>query len=519
MTTIRNPYKESIERNLPRIFSLFDTDISSSSYGVGDRFYWSWGLIDFGNGSFQGVAHGFSRLLIAGLLPEWVSETAIMERIDAMFVGANKLTRKDGSLEEAFPYEGSYCVTALVAFDLISSVVLLGDKLESNKKSQYISVVRPMIGYLLVADEHHAFISNHLATAAAALFKWEKVTGETVSGKAEEILERIYTNQSQESWFLEYDGADPGYQSLCCYYLADAFETTKDERLKLSLLRSIDFLQYFVHPDGSYGGLYGSRNTRLYYPAGFEYLAQYSPTASSIASYMRDSVEQNRVVGLDSIDEPNMTPMFNCYCWAAELCNKGKPVSTGSPLPFENEKFYNIYFEEAGIFINRGDDYYTIIGIHKGGVVYHFQDGKLTILDAGLLFLGVKEQSYSTQRYSRNNNYSITDNEISITSDIKPMSKRLFQPWQMIILRLLNISVMRKYRIREFIKKILVKILITRDGMKIGNNLRKIKLGYHLSIDDIYNVKSNVFLQKGVNQFVSIHMASKGYWQKQDTSE
>ena len=64
-----NPYMEEIKANLPRILSLIDNDKSSSTFGMGDRYHWAWGLIDFGNGSFQGIAHGLARLWKSNLWP------------------------------------------------------------------------------------------------------------------------------------------------------------------------------------------------------------------------------------------------------------------------------------------------------------------------------------------------------------------------------------------------------------------------------------------------------------------
>ena len=42
---------------LPRVLSLFDNDITSKSFGIGDRKFWAWAIIDFPNGTFQGAAH------------------------------------------------------------------------------------------------------------------------------------------------------------------------------------------------------------------------------------------------------------------------------------------------------------------------------------------------------------------------------------------------------------------------------------------------------------------------------
>ena len=32
--------------------SLYDNDQTSQSYGLGDRYFWAWGLTDFGNATF-----------------------------------------------------------------------------------------------------------------------------------------------------------------------------------------------------------------------------------------------------------------------------------------------------------------------------------------------------------------------------------------------------------------------------------------------------------------------------------
>ena len=64
-----NVFFDEVQINLPRLLSMIDRDPSSLSYGLADRYFWAWGLIDFGNGSFQGMAHGFARLWVNDLWP------------------------------------------------------------------------------------------------------------------------------------------------------------------------------------------------------------------------------------------------------------------------------------------------------------------------------------------------------------------------------------------------------------------------------------------------------------------
>ena len=199
---------EQVHEVLPRLLALYDTNPASTTYGQGDRYRWAWKLIDFGNGTFQGAAHGLARLLRHRLLPEWLAENAARRRIDAMFHGAAALMRSNGSLEEAFPYESSFCVTALVAYDLLSAVEQL--KPATGTRADWLAIVRPMIRFLQGAEESHAFISNHLATGAAALCKWSALTGEPGREQGRSLVASIVAEQHEEGWFREYQGADPG---------------------------------------------------------------------------------------------------------------------------------------------------------------------------------------------------------------------------------------------------------------------------------------------------------------------
>ena len=128
-----NHFFYEVKKNLPRVLSLIDNDKTSLSNGLGDRFYWAWGIKDFANGTFQGIAHGLSRLWVNNLWPYETSKVVFFNRIDSIFEGTRMITKKDGSMEEAFPNEGSYCVTALVAYDLLCTIELLNTKV--NKKT------------------------------------------------------------------------------------------------------------------------------------------------------------------------------------------------------------------------------------------------------------------------------------------------------------------------------------------------------------------------------------------------
>ena len=52
-----DPYYKEIKNNLPRILSFYDFDKTSKTFGLGDRYHWAWGLIDFSNATYQGAVN------------------------------------------------------------------------------------------------------------------------------------------------------------------------------------------------------------------------------------------------------------------------------------------------------------------------------------------------------------------------------------------------------------------------------------------------------------------------------
>jgi hypothetical protein len=514
-----NPYLKEVHANLPRLLALFDSDRTSASYGMGDRYHWAWGLIDFPNATFQGAAHGLARLWAAQLWPYQTDSEIFIKRIDAIFKATFRLARADGSLEEAFPREGSYCVTALVAFDLLCALEILSPAIDEQQRESWKKCVEPLIRYLCAADETHALISNHLATAATALARWHGLTSDgPAERKAQQLLNRILKNQSAEGWFKEYEGADPGYQSLCTYYLADLHKIRPDLNLLEPLQRSLEFLEYFAHPDGSFGGVYGSRCTRFYYPSGVSLLANEVDAGARLSRFMASAVKNKKSVSLSAIDEPNLVPMFNSYVWAAVLEKDMQDdvlqvVPALSPAPFRKR------FNEAGLLVDRGSSHYSIVSTHKGGVVYHFKNDAAVEIDAGVVVSDRRGRLGSTQGYCPSNQFSLKNGLLEVTSAVSTMPKQLPNTFQFITLRTMSLTVFRSPALREWVKRLLVKRLITKRVVWPITNRRQIVFGQDLKIQDFQDLPRGYRVISNPGPFVPIHMASQGYWQMQDEQQ
>ena len=512
---INSVYRDKLRSQLPRLLSLYDLNSYSRTRGFGDRLHWGWKLIDFNNGTFQGGIHALSVMVKLGFFADEQQEK-VKEWIRWIIEGIEKTRYRNGSLIESFPYEYSFCVTALVALDLLSAIEHLDKEWDESEHRWALSVAEPLIGFISRHDEVHGFISNHLATAAAAVNKWNLLSGDkNLSG--EQILSRIIEKQSPEGWYLEYEGPDPGYQTLCTYYLADYYHHNPDSILLESLRKSIEFLSCFIHPDGTIGGEYGSRNTEVYYPAGFEMLKKEIPLADAIARVMRKSIEENRTVSLEAIDPGNFIPMLNSYAVATLFAGE-KAQQKETLLPCEQEQV-DKFFPHAQIRIHGTPKYYAIVGASKGGVVkvYDKQQRRIVWDDGGYIGVTEKFGEVSTQFWSTNREIQNNPESIQVNAPFFKVLREYPTPVRFTLLRILNITIMRNLTFGNWVKRLLVKMLITRRKLIPASVIRTISFldnGVEIVDELCSNTVRFQWLEYG-RKFTTIHMASSGYFQSQ----
>lgn len=498
-----NPYAREIDAVLPRVLALTDRDPLSATRGYGDRQFWAWKLIDFPNGTLQGAVNGLSALLSADAFAPSVPRAGIEALVDEMQAASLGMMRRDGSFEEALPYEQSYCVTALVAYNHLCAADRLGAPPASAKP------LERAIGFLVRRDETHGFISNHLATAIAALRRWDALAGDAAARrKADALLDRILAGQSDEGWFVEYGGADPGYQTLCMTHLADAAETAGDERLWAALEKGAVFLSHFVHPDGSFGGIYGSRATRIYYPAAMELLAPRSPLAASIAARMKRAIGEVATVPLSAMDQPNLMPVFNNYCQA--LLAAGNRADADSWQVPEGRH----WMPQAGLLVDVGARHHTVVSTRKGGVTYHWRDGTLAACDTGIA-LRDGARLLTSQGDDPANTVEFADDEIRVSGRLRPLSIPLPNAFNFLVLRLLGATVMRLPVFNALIKRLIAGMLVRAGKASRGSFTRRITLGSELRVDDEWQPATSARIAMSA-PFSAIHMASAGYWQASD---
>ncbi len=322
----------------PRLLSLLDREVRSPTKGSFDRVNWAWKFRDFPLTMWQA-----SMMPLATLYrhPHPSNPFFGRERLAAWLSSAMEHTvarqHPNGAFDSFTPYSQDHGVTLAMVLTLSTTAELLGDALAPALRARTTESVAHACRFAAASDEDYAFINNHQAAFALAYIRAARLTGdEALGARAEEVMDRVCAHQSTDGWFAEYGGPDPGYETFGLTYLALASNERRHGALPAALGRSVEFLAHCVHPDGSIGGNYGSRNTGQYAPGGLEVLAARHPVAAAIADFVGDRLESGNVVTPHRCDDDNL-PLL-CFSYAVAATSAAPRKEAPPALPCEQKR-------------------------------------------------------------------------------------------------------------------------------------------------------------------------------------
>jgi hypothetical protein len=517
--TAMDPYWPLIVGEAPRTLGFLDRDPLSPTAGCGDRTWWAWKFTDFPGGRFQESMCVLAYLYASRQAQNpYVKSEALLGWIDLGLKFWAKCQHADGSHDEAYPFERSLAATAFTAFYIAEALRFLGDDLDPATRAIVRQTLVKSGEWLCRNDERHGVLSNHLAAAAASLEHIHAVTGDDrYRRRSRHFIDRILSKQSREGWYEEYGGADPGYQTHGTFYLARIWQATGDTALLDSLKRSTRFLAFCIHPDGSIGGEYASRNTQTYYPAGFEMLAGVDPSAAAIANRMRPAVSSGAAVGQRSVDAYNYFPLLNNLVFAREAF-----VAQGDrPGTLEVPREGVTHFPDAGLLrIDRGGTV-VMIGSSKGGVVKVFDrtTERLVASDCGLVARLENGKPCATQYLDRTRVVEVDEKRILIRGTLMESARPVMDPMRFLLFRGFMITIGRAPAAARWIKDLLVRVLITRRrGLELQHE-RTITVGPDaLLIEDRVRGADLTQLRElwRGSLFTTVHMGSSRYFVPQE---
>ncbi len=207
MRTVESPevYWLPVRERVPALLSLLDREPHSPTHGLFDRTFWCWKFTDFPASRMQEAVAALAMLRDLEAPGNTLrGAPRLLEWIEAGLLQWCALQHRDGSLDEAYPYERSLAATAFTVFYVAEAVERVGGELPA---ASIDAVKRGLLRageWLSRNDESHGFLTNHQAAAAAALVHIARLCGEArFEARARFFLEKILTRQSAEGWCEE----------------------------------------------------------------------------------------------------------------------------------------------------------------------------------------------------------------------------------------------------------------------------------------------------------------------------
>jgi len=444
----RELFAEAALSQIPKILTLLDRNPHSPTYGCFDRNFWHYRIIDFPSGMSQEFVLPLAlayQLDIPG--NRFHQQQALRDWVEAGIAYAARSAHPDGSCDDYFPYERASGAAAFSLVACVESYRLLG--FNSDEALRFFE----RRADALAAQHESGRLSNHHALIALGL----ELTGrllETDQWKnaRDERIEQVLSWQDPEGWFHEYEGCDPGYHTLTLSSLAHLYDLTGDQRLKQPIARAVEIAAELIHPDGSFGGEYGSRNTYNFFPHGFELAGRWIPEALAVNDRFLNGLANGREATF-SDDHIIGHHTWN-YLQAWRDFNNDRPATL-------NQRRRRVELKSAGIIIDRRDGNELYIGVRKGGVFKLFRDDKLIASDTQVS-LRVRSAGAFRNAVAHligDHQLDSNDNSIEIRGRFGWAKQAQMSTFRLIALRIVMLSVGRFFP--DLIRKRLQTMLIT----------------------------------------------------------
>jgi hypothetical protein len=445
----RDWYSFEAIRALPRIVLMVDKNPFSKTYGCFDREYWHYRTVDFPCGMNQEFC---LPLALAATQPfphnPYYGNQRLRELAVAAIEFARKASHADGSCDDYFPFERALGALVFSTYAMTESYKLLG-----LDRPDLLEFFR-LRGDWLRKHNESGQLANHQALAALSLYNVYGLTGDPTYREASNHFRDITLAwQKSEGWFQEYEGADPGYHSCTIAFLGKLRQKSGDESLLEPLRRAADFASYFMHPDGSYAGEYGSRNTYHFYPHGFELLAPHSPAAARIAqTYLERALPERRRY----YNDDNRMCAHYIYDWMQSWLDY-HPKRLGT-IDDERGEFQRL-FPDAKLFVKKTKNYYAVLSLAKGGVLKVFDRNGPLFSDTGLMLESESGDVYVSHMVGDYElEVDVQKGEFSVSGKLCRRKQHLSSPTKQMAFRAMNLSVGRGNA--DLVRRTLQKILI-----------------------------------------------------------
>ncbi len=432
-------------REIPRLLTLQDAASFSPTYGCFDRNWWHYHVTDFPSGMAQKLV--FPLALVWSLdLPgnPYRGQEEIRRRIEAGLRFAARSSHGDGSCDDYYPFERASGAAAFSLLACLDAAALIG-----VDRDPELSAFFARRGRWLATHRESGRLANHEALIACCLQRMVEREGDEWEGLLQQRLQRLLSWQDEEGWFVEYEGADPGYQTLTIAQLADLDRRRPELDLRGPCERAIAFIHALLQPDGTVGGEYMGRGTLNYFPHGMEIAGKWCSLALAINDRALQALagERDAAISDDRLFGHHLTSWL--LAW-----KEWQPERPGPAALAEGRR----HFEHAGLLIEERKGRRLYAALLRGGAFRFYEDERLILADTGPMLAMADGRVAITHREAKNA-ITLTAESVTIAGEMSWTSVSRLTVFRSIVLRSLMLSVGR--RVPDLMRRLLQRLLVT----------------------------------------------------------
>jgi hypothetical protein len=448
-TPHRDLFANEAIAQIPKILTLMDRNRHSPTYGCCDRNFWQYKIIDFPSGMAQEFVWPLALAYHTDLPHNPFHQQAVLrDWVEAGIAYAATSAHKDGSCDDYFPFERAGGAAAFSLLACLESYELMG--LENDS----LLIFFERRANWLAHHQESGRLTNHQALIVLCLERLSQQLHTSQWDRAKALrLEKVLDWQDSEGWFQEYEGCDPGYHTLTIACLARIYDLRPDPRLQEAIARAVALASQFIHPDGSYGGEYTSRNTYNFFPHGFELVGCWLPEALAI----NDRFLGGLANGLAPCYADDHIIGHHTWNYLLAWRDFSPRLASRAPSAPPSER---IWLPHAKILIDHRHNTSLYLALNKGGVFKLFRDRQLILSDTQFSVQVKTGATLKTAVAHLVGDYQIEigDDTITIRGDLGWAKQKQMTPFNLMALRVVMLTVGRFFP--NLIRRILQRILI-----------------------------------------------------------
>ena len=449
-----SPYLEDIEISSRRVMTLLNRNDFEESSGCFDRSYWHFKTRDYPSAIYQmGVAILAKLWKLEG--SEYYKSETVLGHIESSIYFLKKIQKTDGSFDEWYVNERGWGgPTGYLMNACLDTYEIVGNDINEDCKHTLEKIIKKGINFLALSTEGH-MLANHVAIVILPLVQAKHLLGLNVHEKIDFLVSQLESSWIEsEGWSVEYDGADPGYQSGTLSFLCKTLKYEENEKIKKICVKSLDFISYFTYPSGYCAGAIGSRHTTNFFAAGIEFFRD-TGIGARLSTFIEENIKKKTVVLSSDLDDHYLFYRLFEFLDAHYFYIEKNKNSRESSLPYEGTDFLK-EFKDAGIKCGKVKDKYWVCSYRRGGAirVENITSGKVEFVDNGILLKSGKKVYTSLWQDSG----VIKDGKI--IGSLVDVTPKLFTPTKQILFRVIMLFLGFHHKSALYLKDIIRKILI-----------------------------------------------------------